>query len=394
MENVTNEQITELLEKVRVLKEKSDANPDVILEKYNFFNFLGLGHDECVFSMMIANLLKVNAAHGFGTVFLESFIKKLSIEGFPAKLNFAKAEVKIEYDIGPRNDSEKKGGRIDIFIEIPDNNGKDWAFIIENKIWAGDQSGQMTRYHTFGRQTYKDGFALLYLTLDGHEPSEDSIGELDSKKNDYRCISYRDHIIPWLQQCAQLAFDNPRVREVIVQYINVLQQLTNQNTREENKDALTKLLSAEANFPQAWEIAENLFATKQYLVENVLCEQLKNLGYNITECTYGRGNYGGITITIPDWKHCSVTFEFERLSGTTDLCYGITGQSEEDYTNIFSKNRYGTTNTWTAWKWMEKYRYWTNIDTFMDIYSGEVAKEMGKCIEELLEIVTTNHMEL
>ena len=100
------------------------------------------------------------------------------------------------------------------------------------------------------------------------------------------------------------------------------------------------------------------------------------------------------TITIPDWKHCSVTFEFERLSGTTDLCYGITGQSEEDYTNIFSKNRYGTTNTWTAWKWMEKYRYWTNIDTFMDIYSGEVAKEMGKCIEELLEIVTTNHMEL
>ncbi len=40
MENITDKQITELLEKVRILKEKSDSNPDVILEKYNFFSFL------------------------------------------------------------------------------------------------------------------------------------------------------------------------------------------------------------------------------------------------------------------------------------------------------------------------------------------------------------------
>lgn len=382
-------ELEKLLSEVRLIVEKDKQQREEAYrrgELYNVFNVLGVYNQELMHSAFLATLLNPNADHGMKDAFLKAF---LACNNVSLQIDTTHAKVETEHTIGTVTDTE--GGRIDILVTDADNSR---AIIIENKIWAGDKPRQMTRYHTFGRQTYKDGFALLYLTLDGHEPSEDSIGELDSKKNDYRCISYRDHIIPWLQQCAQLAFDKSRVREVIVQYINVLQQLTNQNTMEENKDALTKLLSAEANFPQAWEIAENLFATKQYLVENVLREQLENLGYNITECTYGRGNYGGITITIPDWKHCSVTFEFERLSGTTDLCYGITGQSEEDYTNIFNKNRYGTTNTWTAWKWMEKYRYWTNIDTFMDIYSGEVAKEMGKCIEELLEIVTTNHMEL
>ncbi len=105
MENITDKQITELLEKVRALKEKSDANPEVIVEKYNFFRFLGLAHDECVYSMMIANLLRVNEAHGFGTAFLESFINKLPIESLPANLNFDKAKVTVEKDIGPIKDS-------------------------------------------------------------------------------------------------------------------------------------------------------------------------------------------------------------------------------------------------------------------------------------------------
>ena len=239
MENVINEQITELLEKVRVLKEKSDANPDVILEKYNFFNFLGLGHDECVFSMMIANLLKVNAAHGFGTVFLESFIKKLSIEGFPAKLNFAKAEVKIEYDIGPRNDSEKKGGRIDIFIEIPDNNGKDWAFIIENKIYAEDQNLQLRRYKNYADKKYPGRNFIIYLTLNGKDPSQESvdISDADLEKNPdlqyWIQISYKDFIKKWLEDCIKkIDNQNSRVKENVNQFLGQIKKLTGQDIRK------------------------------------------------------------------------------------------------------------------------------------------------------------------
>ena len=238
------------------------------------------------------------------------------------------------------------------------------------------------RYHNFAPKA-----TLLYLTLNGDEPSDQSKGEL----TDYRCISYRSDIINWLRQCAQLSFDKPRVRETILQYINLLQQLTNQNIMEQKQ--LIQLLTNKENFEQACKIADTMPAAKQYMVETLLCEQLKDDRYEITDCKYGVGNYDGICLRPQGWKHCYIKFEFESSYGTNDLCYGIVDEqgilkdqpSLEDYEK--------KTDLWPVWRYMSQYRYWNNA-TFLDIYSGDVAGKFKSCIEELLTLVETKHWQL
>lgn len=321
MENVTNEQITELLEKVRVLKEKSDANPDVILEKYNFFNFLGLGHDECVFSMMIANLLKVNAAHGFGTVFLESFIKKLSIKTIPANLNFSKSKVTVEKDIGPRNDSEKEGGRIDIFIEIPDNNGKDWAFIIENKIYAEDQNLQLRRYKNYADKKYPGRNFIIYLTLNGKDPSQESvdISDADLEKNPdlqyWIQISYKDFIKKWLEDCIELIGNqNSRVLENVKQFLGQIKKLTGQDMEEKE---IIDLLAKDDNFAvariihQKYEKAKQKLATD--LINSIKDKIEKEYPYLIlTAETKISDKNCHIDYSYEKWTDVRVSFQFEK----------------------------------------------------------------------------------
>lgn len=277
MENVTNEQITELLEKVRTLKEKSDAKPEVILEKYNFFKFLGLSHDECIFSMMIANLLNVNEAHGFGTVFLESFIKKLPIESLPSNLNFSKSKVTVEKDIGPRKDSEKEGGRIDIFIEIPDDNEQYWAFIIENKIYAEDQNLQLRRYKNYADKIYPNRNYIVYLTLDGKNPSQESIDinyenlEKNSNLQYWFQISYRDFIKEWLEECIKkIGNKNSRVMENVKQFLGQIKKLTGQDIGKMEEKEIIDLLAEDDNFAIARIIYQKYEKAKQKLAQDLL----------------------------------------------------------------------------------------------------------------------------
>lgn len=378
--------IKQLLSEARFILEKDKQQREEARKRgelYNVFNVLGVSGSEQMHSAFLAALLNPDGDHGMRDAFLKAFLTNIDIS---FDFDTAHAKVETERYIGTTTDTT--GGRMDIFV----TDGR-CAIIIENKIWASDQYAQLVRYHNYGAEHYANNFALLYLTLDGQEPSEQSKGKLDEHKNDYRCISYRTDIIPWLHQCAQLAFDKPPVREVISQYINILRQLTNQDTMEENKEELIKLLANQANFQSAWSIAENMFAVKQYLVGTILCEQLAgDSRYTISNCSYDTGNYCGIDIIVHGWKTCSIKFEFESHHGTTDLCYGIVG-TQMSYKDIFEANGYEIADIWPAWKWMPRYRYW-NMETFMDIYSGAVAEEMKVRIEELLQVVKENNMEL
>lgn len=324
MENVTNEQITELLEKVRALKEKSDANPEVILEKYNFFRFLGLAHDECVFSMMIANLLKVNETHGFRTVFLESFIKKLSIEVLHANLNFHKAKVTIEKDIGPRKDSEKKGGRIDVFIEIPDDSEKYWAFIIENKIYAEDQNLQLRRYKNYADEHYPGRNFIIYLTLNGKDPSQESvdISDADLEKNPdlqyWIQISYKDFIKEWLENCIELIGNqNSRVLENVKQFLGQIKKLTGQDIGKMEEKEIIDLLAKDDNFAvariihQKYEKAKQKLATD--LINSIKDKIAKEYPYLVlTAETKISDKNCHIDYSYEKWTDVRVSFQFEK----------------------------------------------------------------------------------
>lgn len=248
--NIDESYIKELLTKITDLKEKNDLKPEVIEERYNFFRFLGLPHDECVFSRMIAHLLKVKESHGCKDIFLKYFINHLD-SSIPENLNYLLAQVEIEKDIGPRNDKEKTGGRIDIFISIPDLEGNNWAFVIENKVYAEDQNVQLRRYKNFLNKYYKDRHYLLYLTLDGKIPSKES-ADMEIEDYDEQSywiqISYRDFIIDWLKYCLSETKNKPRVYETIKQFLGQIERLTGQNM---NNEEIMNLLSKPENVTAA-----------------------------------------------------------------------------------------------------------------------------------------------
>ena len=357
-------------------------------ECYNVFNVLGVDNMELSHSAFLAALLDPNGSHGMQDAFLKAFIDTIAHGGTKPELDTAHAKVYTEYNIG--NITETTGGRIDILITDRSDTGSGkaggHAIIIENKIWAADQPNQLVRYHNFAPKA-----TLLYLTLNGDEPSAQSRGTLNAQDGGYQCISYRSDIIDWLRQCAQLSFDKPRVRETILQYINLLQQLTNQNIMEQKQ--LIQLLTNKDNFKQACAIADTMPAAKQYMVETLLREQLKDDRYKITDCKYGIGNCDGICLRPQGWKHCYIKFEFESSYGTNDLCYGIVDEQGilKDQPSLEGYEE--KTDLWPVWRYMSQYRYWNN-DTFLKIYSGEVAGKFKSCIEELLTLVETKHWQL
>lgn len=84
-------------------------------------------------------------------------------------------------------------GRIDFVLESPR-----FVVCIEMKISAGDGPRQLERYESFCKSRRKEYF-IYYLTPFGNKPSEQSVGKMDTGK--LRCISFRDEILSWLDEC-------------------------------------------------------------------------------------------------------------------------------------------------------------------------------------------------
>lgn len=127
-------------------------------------------------------------------------------------------------------------------MDILITNARRQALVIENKIWAGDQERQLQRYYdeleVLGYQD--DNIHLLYLTPLGHEPSDNSRGELPKEK--IKNIAYGDdNFQNWLRDCQQRAYDEPALRESIAQYLRVVQKLTGTDFSEAYMKALKEL---------------------------------------------------------------------------------------------------------------------------------------------------------
>lgn len=129
------------------------------------------------------------------------------------------------------------------FIDILITNGKQ-AVIIKNKLGAQDRDKQLWRYYkTLEDHGYSD-IHLLYLTLDGRDPSDNSVGGLCRKL--IKCISYKD-IIPWLERCQKRDENEAALQDVVTQYLQFVRKLTDTDSRGKYMDALKKLCLEDNN---------------------------------------------------------------------------------------------------------------------------------------------------
>ena len=155
MEDQTQpESFRRLLERAALLYERHSAGRS---ENFNVFSVLRAESDEVnLHSRFLVALLVHRKLRDAPLRNLEDFLGSIvGVADFPLE----GTEVEREY-----ND-------IDILIRNPSSRR---AVVIENKIWAKDQDRQLARY---AERMERDGYnepRLLYLTLDGRNPEEDS----------------------------------------------------------------------------------------------------------------------------------------------------------------------------------------------------------------------------
>lgn len=136
---------------------------------------------------------------------------------------------------------ERERHRIDILIA----NARRQAVLIENKIDAQDQAGQLVRYHeTLRHRGFEDGdIHVRYLTRFGDEPSEDSRGALRYGKIAYRASNFQN----WLRKCRERAGAEPALEASIRQYLQVVRRMTGTDWSGEYMKELQQLCRQGAN---------------------------------------------------------------------------------------------------------------------------------------------------
>lgn len=255
------DKILKLVETDRTLQAQRIKDGDT----FNVFSILGLqSYEVRTHSAFIGELLSPTGSHGCNDKLLAAFLKSV-----PALADFVfntkNAEVTLEASIGTTNKTMTEGGRIDLLIKSGNK-----VIVIENKIYADDQKNQMKRYQNFCQQY--DDYRLLYLNLDGIEPSEDSIVDMVLDE-DYHIISYSEDILYWLEQCKKVCKNRMLVLSSIVQYSNLIKELTNQMNDNTEKE-LMSLLSSKDNMEKTAIILDRYQELKDKLFEEQFVKKI------------------------------------------------------------------------------------------------------------------------
>ena len=235
-------------------------------ENYNLFSILNIERYELKHSALIANLLDPKGSHGCGDAFLRAFFE-IALKGtaYPFESS-TPPQSYTEHYTGPIVGDT--GGRIDILVESKSSSyglkNSRYGLIIENKIYAGDQDKQLTRYDNYGKETFgADRYLLVYLTLYGCDASKESTATKSAEEVGYLRLSYAEDILRWLEQCVRLADNKPLVRESLNQYIRTIKQLTYQDM---NQDNIEKIIDLAVDYP---EVVATLSSKRDAIAEGI-----------------------------------------------------------------------------------------------------------------------------
>lgn len=364
MENINKllQDVNVILQKEKVRKEESRKRG----ERFNMFEMLGVAHYEVTHSKIIASFLNPQGSHGQGDLFLRLFLQTIE-NNDEINIDTSNAKVYTEYGKGV-------DGRLDIFIEIGSH-----SIIIENKIYARDQSEQLIRYEKFASNN-SDQYTIYYLTLYGHDASENSADGVD-----YKCISYSKHIISWLQRCICESATMPLIRETLVQYLNHIKQLTNQDMDSLNEKELMDIFSSEENMEIAVKIkgfVDNANTVKKMYFESLKndIEKLKNQYTNLDYISFPESKkYDDRAIfvvktgkihTYIGWSICKYELMCLAEYDSYQIKKANRPKRDEYFNNLGLNSLLNEENDWCRWKYF-KYDW----------------REAFDCLKKVVEIV-------
>lgn len=346
-------------------------------EEFNLFRVCGVDGRENSHSALLAELLSPCGSHGQGALFLEQFLDVLGTGRCPwmAEFDLDSATVQRECAVSE--------GRIDILV----SDGKR-ALVIENKIYAADQWEQLKRYERFARTRYgAANYLILYLTLGGEAASEQSgLGVA------YTTISYKEDVLKWLNRSLSLCVDKSHIREVLIQYMELLKQLTGQGMESGYQKELLQAMIANAEEVDALFEArsECLKYTWTEYARPQLCDVARRNGllweeYNMTGECWDRKC---LKFRKPEWKKCCIQFESDgKYYPPTNFYCGICS-ADGEVPGVQQKLDCFSDAPNSGWpygnSWLDAYRNW-DIRTAADMKNGKYAAYIERTLKTVLE---------
>ena len=372
------QQISKIVDEEKIQQEEKRKRG----ENFNIFGVLGLSRSEVrLHSAFLAELLNPNGNHGLGAKFLKAFVEDVLPKDENFMFDVDSAKPYVEYHIGEINENYTEGGRIDILIQ----DKKRHSIIIENKIDAIDQKNQLLRYYNFitkDEGLTEDKFILLYLTLDGTKPSEDSLGKNIIVK--YKCISYRENILNWLGRCIEIAALHPSIREILQQYILNLKEILS-IMEKTNDDNFFNILTAYDNAETTLTILERSSDIQTRIRENFI-SQIKNLSESYGFIFYC--DEGVKTACYNNWVHIcdpnykDIEFRIGVKRHTNDdgyrMCFVTSRQTLStnyrfwDNDNPLEEFPFGWTYLWGEDGKNGRWWRWDDIGTLKDMVNGKM----------------------
>jgi len=255
--------VDKLLDQVKIIRRKHDELDRISGSHFNFFSAASVSTNEVVICSVIRELIDPKGSHAQGSIYLKLFLKyvlQLDPKIYEAiDLNSVCVERERKID-------NKR--RIDLYISIP---GK-MCIPIEAKIYAGDQKNQCYDYYKYAINS-----PIYYLTLDGHEPSEYS--RKDLTENQIKLISFEKEILVWLEECLKRpeTIRITSIRELIIQFIDLLQDLTGQVEDALERDIVEIILKSRENLETADQIASIMKSINDHIFNRYFHELARRI---------------------------------------------------------------------------------------------------------------------
>lgn len=192
--NRLNEIFTKIKIIIKEVKEKMKKFPP----QFCIFDVVNLQRHENYNSNLLAKFLKINIENEATKLsFVKDFLIYLNDKfkwGYYGLKNIEELEEINHLDIKIKREEYAGSRRIDLFISYK----KDFAIIIENKIYAGEQDNQLDDYYQNKKKDNYKNLYMIFLTPSGYEPytlSEKSKKELG---NNFQTLKHSD-IALWLE---------------------------------------------------------------------------------------------------------------------------------------------------------------------------------------------------
>lgn len=358
-----------VLQKASAIKAKYEKVNELNATQFNIFKILSLENDErYTHSAFLAELLNPNGSHGQGDTFLKLFLTSLKDQ--LGEVITCEDHVWIKTELFAQNSESQ--GYIDIWLETPFG-----IIAIENKIFAQDQPRQIERYDRYIRGIGKN-YKIIYLTRYGVDASEQSIGEVPIEN--LGNLSYKNHIVSWLELCLKEVARKAVIRETIYQYIQLCKALCGIPLNENEEMELNDLLKIDFKHFEAANNIHVQFKKSKYEIKYKFWEEVrKNIESKLDpskwkvddQLYFDEGqSWPGITVRLTNYVHPVLGFRIEKLQDKA--FYGIGKHDWKElpenkkevlnrYAHEFNVKMFANNQYWVWWELISR-----NLD-FSDI---------------------------